>query len=425
MNINVSGLVNSLVLQPMALCAALVGGNVLATPPQQNFDKTIADALYDEALLQVDAGYSRVAIEMMQQVVELQPDHAGAWLDLAMLNCRIGNEAATEQLLNLVEERFKPNPQIRLIISQIQNTDCAGYARLSEEVKLTQQGVLRAEVGLGIDDNVNQGLNNSSFFFNQGSNLIELQVAPSFRPRADEFLQADFIYQNLGLSAHLQMRQNFTEDEFDVLSGFVGYQTKPYLPGLNVQLGAVAGALTLGGNLYQTTYQVNTHITPTTLQSQNFGTRLITAASRVNYPSLGGADAELFDLALENIWGQRDYSVATRVDYTFDNATKNRAGGNRNSLGYNLELLKPLDNNIDIRLGYGKRHTLGEDMFSPGFFNMRRSQVRTSYNLTVTKALGKATALKLQVRKVLNRENIELFEYDNTVVRLSLLWDLH
>lgn len=406
------------------LLATLIGSSVWHTAINAQGDNRVAaNLLYEEALLLMESQREQPAIELLQKVVELEPDHAGAWLDLAMLHCQVGDSAATQRLLDVVETRFKPNPQIRLVINHIQRTNCAGYAKLREEVRLGQQGVLRGEFSIGVDDNVNQGLSNSSFLFDQGGNLIELQVAPDFKPKSDEFVQADLGFQKRGFNAFVQMRQNFTEDAFDLLSGFVGYQTSPFLPGTNVQVGAVAGGLTLGGQLYQRTLQVNTHLTPTALQTNALGTRFILALSRVNYPSLTGADAEFVEFGLENIWSHTEFSVASRVDYTFDNALKNRAGGDRTTIGMNVEVTRPLPNNYGVRLALSQRRTLGSDVFSPGFINMRRDQERSGYAFTLTKLLRQGLTLKFQVRKVANSENIELFEYENTVARMSVLWD--
>lgn len=407
-----------LLLAALTLCSALPNA-----ASAQSDNRAAANLLYEEALLLIKAQREQPAIDLLQKVVELEPEHAGAWLDLAMLHCQIGDSAATQRLLDVVETRFKPNPQIRLVINHIQRTNCAGYAKLREEVRLGQQGVLRGEFSLGVDDNVNQGLSNSTFLFDQGGNLVELQVAPGFKPRSDEFVQADLSYQKQGVNAYVQMRQNFTEDAFDLLSGFLGYQTKPFLPGANLQIGAVAGGLTLGGQLYQRTIQFNTHITPTALQTNELGTRFILAVSRVSYPSLTGADAEFVEFGLENIWSHTEFAVASRVDYTFDNALKNRAGGDRTTVGLNVEVSRPLPDNYGIRLAVSQRRTLGSDVFSPGFINMRRDQERSSYALTLTKLLRQGLTLKFQVRKVLNSENIELFEYENTVARVSMLWD--
>ena len=418
-------MINATLTQRLLAALLLWAGTMPAMASVDTDNKKIADVLYEEAVLLIDADQNTAGIDLLRKVVELQPDHAGAWLDLAMLHCRIGDAAATGQLLDHVERQFKPNPQIRLVINHIQKTNCDGYAKLSEEIKLTQKGVLRGEFALGVDDNVNQGLSNNSFLFDQGGSLIELQVAPDFRPRSDEFVQTDLSYQKNGFSAYVQMRQNFTEDAFDLFSGFLGYQTTPYLPGANVQFGTVAGALTLGGALYQRTLQVNTHLTPTALQSESIGTRFVLALSRVSYPSLAGADAEFVELGLENIWNRQSYSIASRVDYTFDNALKNRAGGDRTTVGLNLEVARPLPRDYGIRFGVTQKRTLGSDVFSPGFISKRRDQMRSSYGLTLTKTLNPKATLKFQVRKVLNSENIELFEYDNTVAKMSVLWNFN
>lgn len=385
--------------------------------------KKTADVLYDESLLLIEAKKTSAAIGLLTQVVEVQPDHAGAWLDLAMLHCQEGNAAATRSLLDHIEQRFKPNPQLRLLINQIQRANCDGYAQQSSEIRLSQGSEIRVEFSLGVDDNVNQGLSNSTFLFNQGGNQIELQVAPGFRPRADEFAQADISYQKKGFSAFVQMRENLTEDEFDLLSVFVGYQSKPFLQGVNSQLGFLLGAFTLGGELYQRTQQINWYATPNALQSADFGTRLSMLVSRVDYPSLVGADAEFIEFGVENIWSQTDYSVITRVDYSLDNALRMRAGGDRAALGASLELLKPLPQNYAVRFSLAQKRTEGREIFSPGFINERRSQVRSMIGIALTKLLDSKTSLRLQIRKVINSENIELFEYDNTVVKVSVLWD--
>ncbi len=62
--------------------------------------------------------------ELLQQVLRLQPNHAGAWMDMAVLQCNTGYAADAEALFDAIENRFAPPPALLEVIRQLRDRGC-------------------------------------------------------------------------------------------------------------------------------------------------------------------------------------------------------------------------------------------------------------------------------------------------------------
>ena len=92
-------------------------------------------------------------------MVQQEPEHAGAWLDLAILQCKLGYAQEAERLFAEIEARFQPPPGIREIIARLRAQGCAGWQPVKR---------LSLMVGRGISDNVNQGASTPNFTIGGG-----------------------------------------------------------------------------------------------------------------------------------------------------------------------------------------------------------------------------------------------------------------
>ncbi|OYZ39195.1 MAG: hypothetical protein B7Y31_08390, partial [Novosphingobium sp. 16-62-11] len=118
------------------LCAPALGA-----PPDPD------ELLYDEALAAADSGELARARAMLEALVRRQPLHAGAWIDLALLDCRLGDRERGRGILQRIVLEFDPPTAIRELIARIANQPC-GAATLPR---------WRAGLSVGRDSNVNLG----------------------------------------------------------------------------------------------------------------------------------------------------------------------------------------------------------------------------------------------------------------------------
>ena len=101
---------------PQAICAlvmlAVTGGAARA----QTAD--LVQDLYRDALRSIAEGRRDDATDALERVIAQEPLHAGAWLDLALVRCDLGNMAEAERLFQAIEQRFAPPPEIRELIAR-------------------------------------------------------------------------------------------------------------------------------------------------------------------------------------------------------------------------------------------------------------------------------------------------------------------
>lgn len=74
-------------------------------------------ALYQEALQALAEGRRTDASRALRRLIEQEPRHAGAWLDLALIQCGLGNAEEAERMFATVETRFDPSREILELIS--------------------------------------------------------------------------------------------------------------------------------------------------------------------------------------------------------------------------------------------------------------------------------------------------------------------
>jgi len=193
-------------------------GSPTAKPTQASAPRDV-NALYRQALIALERGDYTSAREQLEQVVQAWPDHAGAWIDLA-LACRQGGdtEAAIEHLA-YARQRFPLPPpleqQIALWQKQWEAPPAAHASdRWQREIRF----------GLGYDSNANSGLALSQISLSLPGESLILPLDPDYRPRGDSFAQLDYLAwgpawsvegRKLNPFALVRHRQNAHESDYD------------------------------------------------------------------------------------------------------------------------------------------------------------------------------------------------------------------
>lgn len=137
----------------------------------------------------LSAGDYAAAVHALERAVLVQPNFAGAWLDLAIAHYRLGELETADALLRHVEDNFDPSPAMRVDISAVREKFTV--ARVTRIVRGWQ-----SEVGLhvGRTNNANYGLSVTSLQLTLDGLPATLLLDPGYRPRSDHFseLRANF-----------------------------------------------------------------------------------------------------------------------------------------------------------------------------------------------------------------------------------------
>lgn len=184
----------------------------------------------------------------LERVVLMQPENAGAWMDLALAATEAGNLASASSYFNYIEAEFNPPAEIRAVI--------AGYRARIASPPLSSYGLsMQAELLLGVDSNANSGLQNSFIPLTIGSERIELPLDASSQARADRFVQvaAGGMYRNsiglglLELGLTVRQRRYLVERDFSTLEATLGAGLRNPTRFGAVNFGAQTSHLSLGG----------------------------------------------------------------------------------------------------------------------------------------------------------------------------------
>lgn len=392
-----------------------VGWPVLAdTPPQ----KTNA-ALYQEAMEALAAGRYGEAREALQRLVREEPEHAGAWLDIAILQCSIGSAAEAEALFSAIENRFSPPPAILEVIAQQRGRGCQ---------RSKPHGYARFRLGRGIDDNVNQGASNPNFSIGSGNNLVSLVLSPEFAPKSDQFtaLSAEYID---ALSAagtlgfvQFQSRQYDTLSRFNLSSLTAGVEQPWRLGDWALRGSASLGLITLGGALYQRQGQLQLQVTPPLKLPKGWELGAIGGWTSVAYPSLTGFNSQLWESRGVLTYRHADLLAQASAGYAFDHGTEQRPGSDRSGMVASLMGRMRLSGEIMGELSWNRQNWEGRRAYSPGLIDQRRQQDTRLLRAAVIVPLTAQQAIHVELRDVRNRENISLFEYEGRLLQISWQW---
>lgn len=124
-----------------------------------------------------------LALDALERVVLLRPQHAGAWLDLAIVYHRLGDAEAAISIIDHVQRDFFPTPELQIQLSQIR-------AQLSQSL-LTQNWRIELSAHLGSVSNANSGLSELTLVLTPTGGIpIPVEVASSLRARSSRALMS-------------------------------------------------------------------------------------------------------------------------------------------------------------------------------------------------------------------------------------------
>lgn len=287
----------------------------------------IDELFYQEALVAVATGERERALAMLETLVRHQPRHAGAWLDLALLYCDLGEAAKSQEILVRIEAEFEPSPVIRELINLQRGRTC----------KAANTG-LRWSLGfqVGQDSNVNRGASSNRVVLESGAGPVVAQLADDALAKRDSFSEGwveAYWHQDsrsLRISALSHQHEKYTAYDIQALS----------LTGEQMWAGSQAeGVLRLqwtntwlGGATF---FDALTASAGVTGRNSLYGIHpaVDLALARNRFPATPSYDSYAWSLRPGVVRNTQSYSWRANMIAMVDMADGLRPGGDRNGIG--------------------------------------------------------------------------------------------
>jgi len=381
---------------------------------------TPPEALYQEALQSLSEGRKNDASATLARLIEQVPQHAGAVIDLALIQCSLGNANQAERLFAIVETRFNPSREILELIADARDSGCKPAAPASSA---------SMSIGRGFDDNVNQGASNSTFIVNGPDGQVELPLLDDFLPQRDGYttVNADYV-RGVGSNGSLGFMQ-FQARRYDQMRGYntgalYGGIESPWRFGAwTMRSTGSLGMTTMAGRLYQKQAQAQLRVGVPLPLPPHTQLYLTGSATHTKYASLRNFDSDV--LEARALLAHRTATLALNAAFGVlsDRARGNRPGGNRHGNVLTLSMRKALGWDTHGDIAWTRQRWDSAAPYSPelliGEVRAQRTQVLRA---ALSHQVAKNQTVALEARMVRNHENISIFQYTNRQLQLSWQW---
>ncbi len=409
----------------LAACCGTAGAwqQTGANPPAEarTHEQVRNPEMYREALRLLNDGHPDEAAVLLQRFLEQEPEHAGAWLDLALSECELGNAAEAERLFAAIEARFDPPPGIREVIAARRAEGCRRvHIRPASWLLSTSRGR---------SNNVNQGASSPTGSLGSGSNQTEFELDASFLPKADNFTSATASFlKPLNNKGALAIVQAYTVKHDHVaeqdMTSVLAAVEQAWTPGRWRVRGTVAyGASTLGGVLYQRQQQAQVRVAPPLSLPKYLDLAVAASLNHVNYPTRESYDGNTWELSSTLTWRNSSNQVQLTLSGLKDNGEATRPGGDRRGGFGSLQWYTSLGRGWFAEAGLTHQIWLGSQAYSPELIDIVRRQQTTIGRGAVQYYFRPNYSLYMEARATRNHENIGLFQYNVRSVQFGLRWD--
>ncbi|WP_282809908.1 tetratricopeptide repeat protein [Thauera humireducens] len=393
---------------------------MLATAPIQAAP-TDADAPYLAAMQAIADGRYEDARTLLMQLAAQSPEHAGAWLDLAILQCGLGHAAEAEALFGVIELRFAPSAAIREVIAQQRASGCRPQA---------QPGRYQLRLSRGYDSNVNQGARDLNLLIGDGAGGgVMLELAPEYAARGDGFvnLQAEGrrpLSRNGTVGfGHVLLRHYDRLHHYDLSAVSGGLDHPLRLGTWDARLSATAGVLGLGGTMYQANAAWQAHVTPPAQPlPAGWAVSGLVGQAFYDYPGQSVFNARQTEWRGVLTYRGEGSALQLAAGPMTDSGRAHRPGGDRDGWSYSVWWRTPLWQRTFAELHWSRFDWRGSQAYAPGLIDTRRKQDTEQLRLTVTHPIDATHAVVAEYRQVDNHENISIFSYQARQFSLSWQW---
>lgn len=375
--------------------------------------------LYMDAMHSIAEGRANDASDALTRMIEQEPQHAGAWLDLAIIQCELGHAEEAERLFRIIEERFSPPAGIREVIASHREKGCKGHQRPDQ---------FSVMLGRGIDNNVNQGASSPNFSIGSGSARLDLVLAPDFLPQHDQYTlaAAEYLHEfnpsgTTGF-AQLRTRNNDSLSRYNTTALRIGVEQPWRIGDWGIRGTGSLGWLTLGSELYQKQGQLQARIAPPLPLSERFRFHVLTGVSRVQYVTLTNYDSTTLEASgLLTYLGDQSH-VQASAGFMSDRGGTARPGGDRHGWFAGIQGNRYLAAGITGEVGWTRQRWLSDGIYSPGLIDIVRRQDTQLWRAALVIPIKPHHAINIEWRNVRNNENISIFQYNSQLIQVSWQW---
>lgn len=397
-------------MRPFLRWALLCG--LLIFVPQANAEDAGVDR-YPEALQAIAEGRDDLARQLLLEIIETMPAHAGAWLDLALLYCGLGDAEKTESLLSELERRFDPPPSIQEIIGHIRTQGCRN------RVPASRTSIL---LGLGYDSNANQGASERQFDISLGETRLRLEILPQFMKHGDAFYSVSaahtFAVGSRGTLGFVQgqLKQFRRMHDYDTLSVQAGLEHGLRWNDWQMLGSVLAGSIALGGSPYLHQARVQFRALPPLDLPAGWFLGAMGMATRSHYPSMSSFDGEIYEMRGFVGHQTRTQEWQLSIGPGHDRATRSRPGGDRSGFSAILEGRRILNDRLLLNWEFYHQRWRADAPYSPGLIPERQYQRTTRVRAGLRYRLDEKSALVGEVIATDNQDRIAPFAYRGNVV---------
>lgn len=399
----------------LALCSPAASAQ--EAPAPKNADE--AKELYENALQSIAEGRKKDASATLARVIEKEPRHAGAYLEVALIQCSLGRSNEAERLFAIIETRFDPSPLILDLINEARQTGCDNW-QASSTATVT--------LARGIDQNVNQGASNPNYIIDRDGGQIALPLLPDFLPKHDQYTAIGVDYMRevtpngtIGI-AQFQGRRNDTLSQYDSSGIYLGLETPYRFGAWTLRTTGTLGLVALGGSFYQRQLQLQARIGPPLPLPNSVQFNLTGGVTHTQYMTLTNFDSNTFELRGQFTYHKNSLYSSASFSYQDDRARAQRPGGDRQGFVANLLVRRKLGSAYIGELGYSRQGWGSSEAYAPGLIDQVRKQTTHALRATLSYPISKQQSVQLEARVVRNRENISLFQYNNRQLHVSWQW---
>jgi hypothetical protein len=378
--------------------------------------KPAQEDLYQDALQSIAEGRRNDASHELSRLLEKEPLHAGAWLDLALTQCALGHADEAERLFATIETQFNPSPAMLLLIAQAREEGCHRWQPVHS---------MAMSIGRGIDQNVNQGPTNTRYVLDGPTGPDERELTEDFKPHHDQYtmLSGDYSREvtpngTVGFAQFLARRNDHLR-QYDSASLFAGVESPWRMRQWTVRTTATLGLVSLGGHLYQRQAQLQARVGPPLPLPSSFQFSMLGGATYSDFQTLTNFNSTTFELRGLLTWRNADLFASASLGALSDHALAQRPGGDRNGSFGNVLLRRRLSGRLSGELAYTRQTWDSRLPYAPGVIDEVRQQATQVLRANLVYSLTRYQSLQLEARAVRNRENISIFQYNNRQLQLS------
>lgn len=416
----VGGMTGALFSCLRALAAPLAASLLMAVATAAYaLDDAAGQDVYLDAMRLIASGQKQEASAVLARIIRDEPEHAGAWLDLAILRCEMGYAEEAERLFAELVARFQPPPGILEVIAQRRKQGCDGWQPASR---------MSFMAGRGADSNVNQGASTSYFTLGVGNSRIELQLLPEYLPKSDRFavLSAEYARDLTAAGTmgfvQFQARRNDALTQYDTALIAAGAEHPWHVGNWSIRGAGTLAALSLGGRLYQQQQQLQARISPPLPLPENLQFSILAGMARVVYPTLENFDANMREMrGLLNYRAQQTQAQAS-IGYSSDHASAARPGGDRQGWLAGMQAQTRIADRLFGELGWSRQTWRSESFYLPGLIDLRRNQTTDILRAGLIIPVAARQAVRIELQDVRNKENISIFRYNNRQLLMNWQW---